>query len=401
MRATEKHRTTQNPSVSFARHSALLDGVAFAGMFVFGIVMALLGAVIPVLSERLALDLGDAGTLFLVTNGGILVASSVVGPLTDRLGMKVPFVLGAVLVALGLAGIARASGLGALLPAVACLGLGGGALNATTNTLVADLHEDAAAKGAALNLLGVFFGFGALILPFSIGALLSTVGIAGLLIAAAVLCTLPAVAALVLRFPAAKQSQGFPLAAIGEIARLPLVLVFAGLLFFQSANEFILGGYFATFLGRELGTPVQQASYMLAGYWASIMVSRLVLSRALLRVGAHRAVLGGAMLAAAGTILVALAQTTAIAMAGIVLTGLALAGIFPTVLGVAGAAFRERSGTAFGILLTVALIGGMTMPWIAGHLAEAAGLRSVFVFAAANFGAVALFNALASRRGRG
>ena len=78
MRATEEHGRTRNASVSLVRHSARLDAVAFAGMFVFGIVMALLGAVIPVLSGRLRLDLGDAGTLFLVTNGGILIAGSIV-----------------------------------------------------------------------------------------------------------------------------------------------------------------------------------------------------------------------------------------------------------------------------------------------------------------------------------
>jgi fucose permease len=79
-------------------------------------------------------------------------------------------------------------------------------------------------------------------------------------------------------------------------------------------------------------------------------------------------------------------------------TGVALAGIFPTVLGVAGAAFRERSGTAFGILLTVALTGGMTMPWLAGHLAASVGLRWVFVLAALNFFIIAWLDTVARRQ---
>jgi fucose permease len=383
-----------------ARRLTVLDGVAFAGMFVFGIVMALLGAVMPVLSERLGLGLGDVGTLFLVTNAGMLVASLLVGPATDRFGMKAPLALGAMLVAVALVGISRAAGLGALLPAVVCLGAGGGALNATTNTLVADLHDDPAAKGSALNLLGVFFGFGALILPFAIGALLSTVGLGGLLLAAAGLCVATALVAIGLRFPVPKQAHGLPLAEMRRFVRMPLVLIFAFLLFFESGNEFLLGGYFATFLARELAVPVAQASYLLAAYWSAIMVSRLMLSRALVHVGAHWAVFGGALLAAAGALVVAAAHTTPVAMAGILLTGLALAGIFPTVLGVAGAAFREHSGTVFGILFTVALTGGMTMPWLAGHLAESAGLRPVFLLAAVNFCAVAVLN-LAARGERG
>lgn len=379
-----------------ARHFAMLDAVAFAGMFVFGIVMALLGAVIPVLSGRMGLGLDDVGTLFLITNAGMLVASLLAGPATDRFGTKTPLALGAMLVAVALVGISRAAGLSGLLPAVACLGAGGGALNATTNTLVADLHDDPDAKSSALNLLGVFFGFGALVLPFSIGVLLSSVGIAGLLLAAAGLCMATALVTLALRFPAPKQAHLLPLAEMRRFVRMPLVLVFAFLLFFESGNEFVLGGYFATFLTRELTVPVAQASYLLAAYWAAIMASRLLLSRALLHLSAHRAVLGGAVLAAAGAILVAAAHTTPVAMAGILLTGLALAGIFPTVLGVAGAAFRDHSGTVFGILFTVALTGGMTMPWLAGHLAESAGLRPVFLLAAVNFCAVAVLNGLAS-----
>jgi fucose permease len=86
-----------------------------------------------------------------------------------------------------------------------------------------------------------------------------------------------------------------------------------------------------------------------------------------------------------------------VACGGIIVTGLALAGIFPTVLGIAGARYPGHSGTVFGILFTVALTGGMTLPWLAGHLAAWAGLRVVFVLVAANFVAVALLNAVARR----
>jgi fucose permease len=70
------------------------------------------------------------------------------------------------------------------------------------------------------------------------------------------------------------------------------------------------------------------------------------------------------------------------------------------VLGLAGARFPAHSGTVFGILFTVALAGGMTIPWMAGHLADAAGLRWVFVLAAINFVAVALLNIIARRSAR-
>lgn len=379
------------------RQIAVLDGIAFAGMFVFGIVMALLGAVMPVLSTRLSLGLDDVGTLFLVTNGAMLATSIVVGPAIDRYGIKAPLGTGGFLVAVALLLLATASRFRELLPAVACLGVGGGALNASTNTLVADLHDDPVRKAAALNILGVFFGFGALILPFSIGALLSRVGLTMLLAATAVVCALTGIIALLMRFPPPKHAHGWPLAEMRKFVRLPFVLALALLLFFQSGNEFILGGYFSTFLTQQLGVSIASASYLLAGYWAAIMASRVLLGHVLQRFGPHRIVMAGAVFAAAGALAVAGSQTTELAVTGILITGLALAGIFPTVLGVAGAAFREHSGTVFGILFTAALTGGMTMPWVAGNLAAGSGLRTVFALAAANFAVIAVLSAVSRR----
>ena len=376
---------------------AMLDAVAYASIFVFGIVMALLGAVMPVLTSQLSLGLDAVGMLFLVTNASMLAASLVVGPVMDRAGLKAPLAVGAVLVAIALILIARAAALHDVVVGVAALGFGGGALNAGANTLVADLHEDPERKAAALNLLGVFFGFGALVLPLSIGVLLSSVGLAALLGAGALLCTATAIAVFALRFPAPKQARGFPLAEMGRFLGVPLVLAFAFLLFFQSGNEFLLGGYFTTFLTRDLAMPIEYASYVLAGYWAAIMAARVLLSGLVLRFGAHRVVAGGALLASCGALVVAAAPDPAVAVAGVLVIGFALAGIFPTVLGLAGAAFSDHSGTVFGILFTIALTGGMTMPWVAGHLAEAAGLRMVFVLAAVNFVAIAVLNSVARR----
>lgn len=376
----------------------LLQAIAYAGIFVFGIVMALLGAVMPALSERIAFSLGQAGTLFLVMNASMLIASLVVGPAMDRFGLKPPLALGSLLVGVGLVGLAFASTFPALLPAAAIIGFGGGAVNAGANTLVADLHDDPDRKASALNLLGVFFGFGALLLPFSIGALLATVGLAGLLHAAAVLCEATAIAALIQPFPAPKQAQGVPFREMRRFATTPLVLLFAFLLFFQSGNEFMLGGYFATFLTRELTLPVERASYLLAAYWAAIMLARVALSRMVSRLGPQRIVSVGALLSAAGALIVAFAPSTIVAVIGVLVTAAALAGIFPTVLGVAGGAFRDHSGVVFGILFTVALTGGMTMPWLAGLLAEASGLRPVFVLVAINFAVIAVLNRTAQKR---
>ncbi|HPT28528.1 MAG TPA: MFS transporter, partial [Bryobacteraceae bacterium] len=281
-----------------------LSGAAYAGMFVCGVMFALLGAVLPSLAARLTFTLGDIGTLFLVMNFAMLVTSLVLGVLMDRFGMKAPLALGPVLVAGALVLIARAVAFATLFPAVVMLGVGGGALNGATNTLVADLHDDPGKKGAALNLLGVFFGFGALLLPFSIGSMMAWFGVDGLLMGCAALCLGSGGFAAALRFPAPKQPAKLPMGEMPRFLKMPVVLAMAFLLFFQSGNEFLLSGYFTTFLTRELSLDVQEASVALAAYWASIMAARVALSRLLPRFDGHKVILMCALLAACGAAMV-------------------------------------------------------------------------------------------------
>lgn len=389
--------TPKTGAPSVVANCRLLSGAAYSGMFVFGIVMALLGAVLPALSGRLEFQVADIGTLFLAMNFAMLACSSFIGAAMDRFGMKPPLAIGPLFVASALMLIAGAARIADLIPAVILLGVGGAALNAATNTLVADLHEDPGRKSAALNILGVFFGIGALFLPFCAGALLGTLGIDRLLVASGALCVFAGLFAASLRYPAPKQKNRLPIADIPRFLRSPLVLVMGCLLFLQSGVEFTMGGYISTYLTRRFGMSVAAASWLLAAYWAALMLARLVLSRVLLRANPRYVVTVCAAGASAAAVMTAIAPAPAYAAAGICFAGLALSGIFPTALGIAGAAFRDHSGTVFGILFTAALTGGTIMPWMAGRIAGFAGLPWVFGLVAA---ALALISALAIGLGR-
>jgi fucose permease len=361
-----------------------LTRAAYGGMFVFGIVMALLGAVLPLLAQRIRFDLSQAGTLFLTMNFVMLVSMLCLGPLVDRFGKKPPLAGGSLLVAGALGWLANATSYQALLATAVLLGAGGGALNSTTNTLIADLHADPRRKNAALNLLGVFFGFGALLLPLTIGSLLATLGLVPILYVAAGLSLALAAVFVVLAFPPPKRAEGLPVGGTLRLARNPLVLLFGFLLFFESGNEFIVGGYTTSYLTRELGSSISSASYLLATLWAATMVTRVYLSRLLLRIQGARLVMLSALGSALGVTALLLASSLPAAAVGVVLVGLGMAGIFPTTLGLAGARFQEYTGTVFGILFAIALTGGMTLPWVVGQLAQAHGLRLALLLPAVN-----------------
>lgn len=353
-----------------------LSAAAYAGMFGFGIVMALLGSVLPALARRLQFDLSHAGDLFLVMNAAMLVTTLALGPVVDRFGHKPPLVIAPLFVAGALGLISGVTGFEGLAIALVFLGIGGGALNQVTNTLIADLYEDMRKKRAELNVLGIFFGFGALFVPFTIGSLLSDLGLGKILYLAMALALIPTVLSIPFTFPAPHQREGVPLAEVARLVRQPLVLTLSLLLFFESGNEFIIGGYITTYLTRDLRATISVASYLLAAYWGALMLGRVILSRATLHRSAGSVILASALAVAASMTLLLAVRSILIAAISVILLGFSIATIFPTVLGLAGSSYASHSGTVFGILIGLALGGGMTLPWLVGKLAEIGGMRA-------------------------
>jgi fucose permease len=281
--------------------------------------------------------------------------------------------------------IASAGAFAHLVPAVLLLGLGGGALNATSNTLTADLNPDERRKSAALNLLGVFFGLGALLLPLLIGALLDRAGMAALLRAAAAGCLLLALACLLLSYPQPKAAARTGTASLRRLAFHPLIIAFGALLFFQSGNEFLLGGFLSTFLVTGMKLPEAAASFSLTSFWAAILVARLLWGRLLRAIDGRRLIMASAACAAAASATLAAAPTATVALVLVPVLGFSLAGIFPTTLGLAGSRFAAQSGSVFGILFAKALTGGMILPWLAGQAGDAWSVRATMSVAPVAF----------------
>ena len=104
--------------------------------------------------------------------------------------------------------------------------------------------------------------------------------------------------------------------------------------------------------------------------------------------------------AATAVALVAFAPGFFSAAALLLVAAFFFAGITPTILGVAGAAQPDRTGTVFGLMFTLSVAGAMVLPWVGGHLAAALGVRVVMVLGAFGFLAVVLLALAARRLGR-
>lgn len=357
--------TTYNRSAVFA--------IACTGMLVFGIVLTSLGAILPEITDRFGVTKSEAGSLFTLLSFAILVASLVFGPIVDRIGYRVPLALSTALVAAGLFIIAVGDSLAMLRVGIACIGFGGGIVNGGANAVVADITVDS--KAAGLSLLGVFFGVGAVGVPFVLGSLTNRMSYATLLAIIAALSALPVIATLLVRFPAPKQPRSFPLRQIGGMLRERPLLLFGGMLFLQSGMEITMGGWSATFAREELALDAQAALYFLSLYWLGMMSARLLLGALLKRVAAANALLVCMAGAFAGAMMLLNARSTTPAAIGIFLIGAGLAAGFPVILGWVGERYAAASGTAFSIALAMALTGGMLVPYVTGVLGSSNGLR--------------------------
>jgi fucose permease len=328
---------------------------------------------LPAMRARLHIDLSQQGNLILLLYLGIFCASLVVGPLIDYVGNKANLFVSAALASTAMVWFALAHSFASAATAAVLLGLGGGGLNTCTNALVSDIYGEQ--RGPMLNLLGIFFGIGALCVPLLAASIEGHFTIPQLFLFCAVLAAICALGYAVLSFPAAKASQAFSLREIFAVAKYEGVLLLAFILFLESGNEACIGGWTSTFV-NTIGYSARTATLVLASYWAALMVSRMVAARVLQRIGKSQLVLIIALISLAGCAVLLAPRSLVLLCAGTALIGLSYGPIFPTTLAIAGDRYSERAGSVFGLLFSIALVGGMLFPWSVGEISQRLSVRA-------------------------
>jgi fucose permease len=142
----------------------LLIFAAILAFFIYGTIAAMLGTILPDLSDRFKLSPSQNGTIAFAQALGLIVASLGVGPLLDNEGKKAGLTLGLTLISIALFVLPRSPGFRTIVVLLFLLGLGGGTIVTSANALVSDVSETH--RAAALNMTNLFFGLGALATPF-------------------------------------------------------------------------------------------------------------------------------------------------------------------------------------------------------------------------------------------
>jgi MFS family permease len=281
--------------------------------------------------------------------------------------------LSCVFMAAGFLGIALAHSQGILRVYGFLIGLGGGAVNGATNALVSDISEKD--KGAKLSLLGVAFGVGALGMPLILGLMSDVFSFEVILVSVAVLTAATGLLFLVIKFPPPKQPYGFPVARSMNMLKDGFLLMIAFFLFVQSSFEGILNNWTTTYLIDYMSVSENISLYALSAFVAGMAVMRIFIGTVFRSLPERKLLLVSFTFILSGLVLLRWGNSIVPAISGLVLLGAGLAAGFPVMLGLTGTRYAELSGTAFSLVLFIALIGNMTVNYSMGFIARNFGIR--------------------------
>lgn len=345
---------------------------AILAIFVYGMIAAMLGTILPDLSDRFHLTPTQNGTIAFAQALGLMIASLAVGPLLDTEGDKAGLILGLVFIALSLFALPRAGGYGSIVFLLFLLGVGGGIVVTGANALVSGVSE--AHRATALNLVNLFFGLGGLATPFISANLFQRkwvrlcYTIAGLTIV-----TLAIQAAA--HMPAPTPGSGFVLTQAGPILGRPLLFLLGFFLFLYVSCEVGVWNWLARHLIAQ-GIPESRALNILSlGFALGLLVGRVGVSPILISVSAVAVLLAASVAMAVTTFLMLRTNKPAAAAVLVFIAGLAMAPVFPTTLAITGTAFPRLPGTAIGFVITCGWAGLAVSSRIIGAIAGGDALR--------------------------
>ena len=350
----------------------MLIFAAILGIFVYGMIAAMLGTILPDLSDRFKLTPSQNGTIAFAQALGLMIASLAVGPLLDNEGDKVGIILGLAFIVVALFGLPRSRGFGSIVLLLLLLGLGGGIVVTGVQALVSGVSG--AHRATALNLVNLFFGLGGLATPF-ISANLFKRNWVRLCYSIAVLTLITVGVQAVVPMPAPTLGSGFVLTQAGPILGRPLLFMLGFFLFLYISCEVGVWNWLARHLIAQ-GIPESRALNILSlGFALGLLVGRVAISPVLISVPAVEVTLCASIAMAVTTFL--MLRTNKPGMAGVLvfIAGLAMAPVFPTTLAITGSAFPRMTGTAIGFVISCGWAGLAVSSRIIGAIAGGDPLR--------------------------
>jgi fucose permease len=349
----------------------LILAVIFA-IVIYGMIAAMLGTILPDLSDRFHLSPSQNGTIAFAQALGLILASLGVGPLLDDEGKKAGLILGLAFISIALFALPRSRGFRSILVLLFLLGVGGGTVVTAANSLVSDVSE--AHRGAALNLVNLFFGLGALATPLMAANLFGRNWVRLCYTIAALTVVTLAIEAFT-RMPGPTGAGRFVLADAVPVLGHPLLFLVGLFLFLYIGCEVGVWNWLPRHLIAQ-GIPESQALNILSlGFALGMLIGRAGVLPILAHVSAITVTLAGSVAMAVTTFLMLRTSRPTAAFVLVFLSGLSMAPVFPTTIAIVGDAFPRMTGTAIGFVITCGWTGLAVSSRVIGLIAGGDPLR--------------------------
>ncbi len=406
---TEDQNTTPN------NRTLILMIIAFLGIFVYGLLAALPGSVLPTLERNQFLPSDSAvGTFLLINAVGAVLAYAVSGPIIDRIGTKVALLVGSVCVIGSMIGFAlivtKVQANSALILIFGCslvLGFGANAIVASGHALVAEVADTW--RNSALNLLDICFGLGLASLPLVVQALQRQGGLELIFLSLGILTLALLLLIVTSRFPVATQSHSSETREAGSLFSNPGFVLLALALFMYVGAEVSVGKWVVTFMQRDASILASQgvsaahleamsrmspdvlnkffeadpigvgiASYALRTlslFAIALLIGRLVSSLLLgvLHVNSVLLMTAGSLLTTVSLLIAFTASSSGTVRLGLIAAGFGMGPIFPTSVGLASVMNPRIAGTAMSWVMGVGFAGLLVIPPAVGYISSAVG----------------------------
>jgi fucose permease len=365
-------------STSAKRPSTFLLIVVFLAFISIGLPDAVLGVAWPAIRESFDRPRADLGFILFGAGFGYFSSGILAGKAIELLGVGRLLAVSTGAVATGLLGYAVAPGFWFLLVVAALIGFGSGAVDAGLNYYASE-HFSV----TVMNLLHAFFGVGAMVGPFIMAGVLASDGswrIGYLIVAGATASMAIAFAFTANRWNDGSHPDDEPkpaMAPVRFVVRQPLVWLQIALFFVMTGIEAGAGAWAYTSLFERFDLSAGQAGLWAGLYWGAIALGRMVLpplSRGmkparLVQIGTYGLLLGALMMTR---------DEVWVFQAGLLVFGLAMAPMFPTLMSLTPSRLGQGvSLHAIGFQVSAAVLGGATIPSLAGVLADRTDLTAI------------------------
>jgi len=359
--------------------------LAYAAFVLVGVNAGVNGVLLAAQMDDYAVSRATLGLTFFTGAAGFVLAGVTAGALIHRFGTRIAVAAAGGLYVLAAVYAGTRPAFAAFVVLQIASGYAVGILESVLNAYLSALPN----ATTLLNRLHGFFGVGALLGPplaAWIVAIASWPEVMLLLGAVAV----PLTAGFLIVYPragsdpaAAKPESPAP----GGLARPALrqwgVLLGAALLAVYVGLELGAGNWAFGYLVEARGQSDLLAGYAVSGYWFGLTAGRFLLSPIVTRFGRTAVGLMNTCLAGVAlvTALTWILPGKAAATVGLVLLGFFLGPIFPTTMALAPRLTTARLvPTSIGIMNAGSVVGGSLLPWLAGAVAERAGVWTLFPF---------------------